>query len=143
MFEISTGGSTTVLQPEPNREGTMKNILLILALIPGLSQGHHGWAAFDKDAVVTFTGTVTDFHFVNPHSVVEFEVKDEKGQVRKWQGELTSPAHLTPRGWTRTSLAPGDQITVTGYPAKNSAPSLWITKIRLPNGQELKPDAGN
>jgi Family of unknown function (DUF6152) len=112
-------------------------------LIPGSAGGHHGYAAFDTTAVVTFKGTVTDFHFVNPHCVVEFETKDDKGQVQNWKGELSSSSHLAPRGWTATSLEAGDEITITGYRAKNGAPSIWVTKIVGANGQELKTDGGN
>ncbi len=123
----------------------MKSLLLVfLAIaIPGSAGAHHGYAQFDTKTVVTFQGTVTDFHFVNPHSVVEFDVKDDKGQVRSWKGELTSPSHLGPRGWTATTLEAGDQITIAGYRAKNGAPSLWVTRIVLANGRELKLDSGN
>src|SRR5258708_6799202 len=93
-------------------------------LIPGLASAHHGWATFDSQMKVTLKGAVTDFHFVNPHSVVEFEVKDAKGQVQEWEGELTSPSHLVPRGWSASSLEAGDQVTITGYPARNGAHSL-------------------
>jgi len=38
---------------------------------------------------ITLKGTVMDFHFVNPHSVVEFRgIKDDKGQVQVWEGEI-------------------------------------------------------
>jgi hypothetical protein len=123
----------------------MKSLLLVfLAItIPGSADAHHGYAQFDTKVVVTFQGTVTDFHYVNPHSVVEFDVKDGKGQVQSWKGELTSASHLNPRGWTATTLQPGDEITIAGYRAKNGAPSLWVTKIALANGQELKIDGGN
>jgi Family of unknown function (DUF6152) len=123
----------------------MKSLLLVfLAItIPGSAGAHHGYAAFDTKAFVTFQGTVTDFHFVNPHCVVEFEIKDDKGQRQSWKGELSSSSHLGPRGWTATTLAAGDEITITGYRAKNGAPSLWVTKIVLANGQQLKIDGGN
>jgi hypothetical protein len=104
--------------------------------VPGLA--HHGWAAFDSDVKVTLKGTVTDFHFINPHSVVEFEVKDSKGQVQAWEGELTSPSHLIPAGWTRNSLDKGDVVTITGYPAKSGTHVVRITKLVLANGKELK-----
>jgi hypothetical protein len=109
-----------------------------LLMMPASAVGHHGYAAFDTTAEVTFKGTVTDFHFVNPHCVIEFEVRDEKRQVQDWKAELTSATHLAPRGWTATSLEAGDEITITGYRAKNGASSLWATKIVLANGQELK-----
>jgi uncharacterized protein DUF6152 len=162
MFEISTGGST-MGQPEAGsdseeqglldprwpgcRGGKMKNMWLTLLavatsflLMPGLASGHHGWAAFDPRLTVTFKGTVTDFHFVNPHSVVEFGVKDDKGQVQKWQGELTSAIRLAPQGWTVTSLEAGDEITITGYRAQSGARVMRITKLLSSNGKELKLD---
>jgi hypothetical protein len=121
------------------------NLLVVagaLLMIPGLADAHHGFAAFDKNAEVTLKGTVTDFHFVNPHCVVEFDVKDDKGQVQKWQGELTSPVHLNPSGWTPTSLEAGDQLTITGWPARNGVHSMWVTKV-IANGKELKLGKGN
>ncbi len=128
----------------------MKNILLGLLtaaaaffLAPASAHGHHGYAAFDTTGVVTFKVTVNDFHFVNPHCVVEFDVKDDSGVVRAWQAELSSASHLAPRGWTAASLESGDEITITGYKAKNGAPSLWVTKIVLPKGKEMKIDAAN
>jgi len=119
----------------------MKHILLTLAIAAGLAEAHHGYAAFDTKSETTFTGTVTDFHWTNPHCIVDFDVKDDKGQVRAWHGELTSPAHLAPRGWTATTLESGDKITLTGYPGKNNVPSIWITRIVLPDGKELKAEA--
>ena len=121
----------------------MKNICLLLLAAAGLVSAHHGYAAFDTTAEVTLKGAVTDFHFVNPHCVIEFDVKDDNGQVRNWKAELTSANHLAPKGWTEGSVEAGDELAITGYRAKNGAPSLWVTKIRLANGQELKLDSGN
>jgi Family of unknown function (DUF6152) len=104
---------------------------------------HHGYAAFDTSADVTLKGTVTDFHFVNPHCIIEFDVKDEKGGVQNWKAELTSANHLAPKGWTESSVQAGDEIAITGYRAKNGAPSIWVTKIHLANGQELNIDTAN
>ena len=84
-----------------------------------------------------------DFHFVNPHSVVEFAVKDDKGQVQVWEGELTSRSNLAPRGWIATSLEDRDEVTITGHPAKNGAHAMRITRIVLSNGKELKPGGEN
>ena len=128
----------------------MKNIWLTFLVIaaslfwtPRLASGHHGWAAFESKTTVTFKGTVTDFHFVNPHCVIEFDVKDDKGQVQNWKAELTSANHLSPKGWTESSVQAGDELAITGYRAKNGSPSLWVTKIHLANGQELKIDTSN
>jgi Family of unknown function (DUF6152) len=121
----------------------MKTLFAFLLMISGTASAHHGYAAFDTTTTVTFRGTVTDFHFVNPHCVVEFDVQDDRDNIQNWKGELSSSSHLAPRGWNAAALQAGDKITITGYRAKNGAPSLWVTKIVLPDGQELKLDAGN
>jgi len=128
----------------------MKDVLLTVLtvaagflLIPDVVRAHHGWAAFDSKSSVTFKGTVTAFRFVSPHTVVEFDVKDDKGQVQSWQGELTSAIRLASKGWTATSLEPGDEITISGYRAQSGVRVIRITKILTANGTELKIEAGN
>ena len=121
----------------------MKTALLLLLALAGVALAHHGQAAYDMTTKVTVQGTITEFHFTNPHCVLEMDVKDDKGQVQTWQGELTSASRLGRSGWTPTSLKAGDDVTVSGYRAKSGALSLWITKVVGANGQELKIEAGN
>jgi len=103
---------------------------------------HHGQAGYNTSGTVTVSGDVTEFQFVNPHSIVNLNVKDEKGETQAWQGELTSPNHLLRAGWTSDTLKPGDKVTMSGFRAKTGANSMWITKISV-NGEELKMGAGN
>jgi hypothetical protein len=114
---------------------TFTSGLLVFLTGAGGAGAHHGLAAFDRTKEVVLEGTVTEFHFVSPHCVVEFEVKDEKGKARLWQAEMTSPVHL--KGWTATSLEPGNVVTVTGYRAKSGAFYLRVTKLTSSNGIEL------
>jgi hypothetical protein len=83
-------------------------------------------------------GTVTDFRFINPHSLVFFDVKNDKGEVEHWQGELTAPNKLARAGWTKYSLNPGDQVTITGAMGKNNAHALAIRKLIGPDGQAMQ-----
>ena len=108
-----------------------------LLLMPGSADGHHGWTEFDENAEVTMQGMVTDFHYVNPHCVVEFDVWDEAGHVQKWQGEFSNPGVLSRRGWNAASLESGEKLTISGHPARNHVPALHVTKIRSSTG-ELK-----
>jgi Family of unknown function (DUF6152) len=133
-----------VQQKKSDKEDAVKQRTLLAALALAVVflgtplAAHHGWAAFEGGKTITLKGVVTDFHFVNPHSVVEFQVKDAKGALQAWEGELTSPNHLASRGWTASSLDEGDGVTITGYPAKNGTHALRITKIMLANGKTLK-----
>ena len=59
----------------------MKQRLLILAaavvalgFLSGPVQAHHGGAAFDQSQSLTFSGTVTQLEFANPHVLVYFDV---------------------------------------------------------------------
>ena len=113
-----------------------------LLLISFSLWAHHGQAGYNTTQTVTVTGAVTDFQFVDPHSIVSLDVKDDKGETQAWQGELTSPNHLIRADWTATTLKPGDKVTMSGYRAKSGANSMWITKISV-NGEELKMGAGN
>ncbi len=113
-----------------------------LLMIAVSLSAHHGQAGYNTTETVTVSGALTEFQFVNPHSIVNLEVKDDKGETAMWQGELTSPNHLIRAGWTATTLKPGDQVTMAGYRAKSGANSMWITKISV-NGDQLKMGAGN
>ena len=80
---------------------------------------------------------VTAFDFSNPHTLVYVNVKQADGATVNWQGELTSPNNLARVGWTRRTLRPGDQITLSGFPAKNGDNSVWINKIVKSDGTQL------
>ena len=123
----------------------MKKMFLILAALvagvavtPRPAEAHHGWAEFDENSEVKFDGIVKDFHFTNPHCVVDFDVKDDKGQTHRWQGEFASPPELARKGWTAASLQPGDKIIISGHPAKNAVPAIHVSGIHFADGRELK-----
>ena len=78
-----------------------------LAVVAAPTFAHHGAAAYSGDKTVTVTGTVSEFDFTNPHVIITMDVKNDKGAMEKWQGELTSPNHLTRGGWSRGTLKVG------------------------------------
>jgi hypothetical protein len=107
-------------------------------VLSGSMFAHHGTAAYDTGNPVTVKGTVTDFRFINPHCQVYFDIKNDKGEVEHWQGELTAPNKLARAGWTKHSLNPGDQINVTGLVGKYGGHSIWIRKLIGPDGQAMQ-----
>lgn len=109
----------------------------LVLLFSGVLSAHHGTAAYDTSKMLTFKATVTDFRFINPHCQVYFDVKNDKGQLEHWQGELTAPNKLARANWTKHSLKAGDQITVSGYAPKSGGQSLWIQKLIGPDGQPM------
>ena len=96
-------------------------VVAALLVMSGAAEGHHGWVEFDMGKEITLKGTVTAFQWTNPHCVVEFSVKDDKGVVAKWKAEMSSLASLSRKGWTAVSLESGDQIEITGNPPSRDA----------------------
>jgi hypothetical protein len=104
-----------------------------LSLAPVELYAHHGQAAYDREQTVTVTGTVTQFQFINPHVLIHVSVAED-GQAVEWAGELTSPNRLARMQlgdvkWHKGILKPGDEITLTGNPARNGAPALFLTRV--------------
>ena len=63
---------------------------LLVACVP--ASAHHGAAAYDESKeVVLKNATVTKYTWANPHTIIEADVKDDKGNVVHWVGEVGSP----------------------------------------------------
>jgi Family of unknown function (DUF6152) len=98
---------------------------------------HHGSAGYDMEKELTMKATVTQWLWANPHCFLKFDATDEKGEVIHWAAEVSNPIDMTKRGWSKSSLKTGDEVTVTIRPAKNGAPVAQLLKIVLPSGQTL------
>ena len=112
-------------------------LLALLAVSIPLS-AHHGTAAFDVTKMVTLKATITDFQYVNPHVQIYWDTKNDKGEIEKWQGELTAPNKLSRAGWNKNTLKPGDQVTVSGNVESNGSHVMWIRKIVTAAGESLQ-----
>jgi len=60
--------------------------------------------------------------WVNPHAYIYIAAKDPNGKSVTWAFETLSPNALAIRGWSRTSLTIGEEVTVDGYLAKDGKP---------------------
>jgi Family of unknown function (DUF6152) len=115
-------------------------VLLFLFSVPVLA--HHGAASYDISKTTTLKGTITNIKWMNPHAEIEIEVNDMTGKTEKYIVESVSPLGLSRIGWTKDSLKPGDQITVTGNLSKNGTHILRLKKIAFPTGKELTLQSG-
>jgi hypothetical protein len=104
---------------------------------------HHGAAAYDESKEVVLKGaTVTKFSWANPHSIIQFDVKDDNGKVVHWAGELGSPSAITLQGWTKVSVQPGDVISIYIHQSKTGNPVGRISHVVLADGTQLHDSAG-
>jgi hypothetical protein len=98
---------------------------------------HHGTAAYDDKITEIKQAMVTKFLWSNPHSLIDFDVKNANSQVVHWTCETAAPQALRLIGWSKASLEPGDVITVDMYVAKNGNPVGRLQKIVRADGTEL------
>jgi hypothetical protein len=120
-------------------------VLSLAALIVGILiigrpvYAHHGAAAYDlgeplmlKDAVVT------RYAWINPHPLIQVDYKDEKGNVQRWTAELGSTPAAQLLGWSRTTLKPGDVITMYVWKSKTGATVGRLNKVILADGTLMR-----
>jgi hypothetical protein len=98
---------------------------------------HHGNSAYDLKTVAV-KGVVTAWVWSNPHTILKFDAKDDKGNVVHWLGEWDAPSTLVNFGITAKSIKVGDEVTVSmrGI-AKSGSPVGRVRKVVLPDGEEL------
>lgn len=88
-------------------------------LLATTAAAHHSFAMFDRNRVVTLTGTVVEFRWVNPHAALFVRVDRSDDPDTFWAIEMTSPSNLKRRGWTRTTLKQGDRVAVEINPLRD------------------------
>jgi Family of unknown function (DUF6152) len=98
---------------------------------------HHSGAMFDISKEVRISGTVSEFNWSNPHANFKVDVVGADGISQSWAVEMNSPNNLVRDGWKRTTLKPGDKVTVTLRPLRDGTPGGQYVSIVLPNGQTL------
>src|SRR5262245_52950557 len=102
----------------------MKQVIAIAALgiilAAGSVKAHHAFTAeFDASKPIKLVGTITKTEWTNPHAWVYLDVKDAEGKMANWAVELGPPNALLRRGWRKSSLPFGAQITIEGFAARN------------------------
>jgi hypothetical protein len=116
-----------------------KLILAALALAAGTApaDAHHSSAMFDQQKTVTMSGTVRQFFWTNPHCFIQLMVKNAAGQDEEWSLEMTAPMHLQRLGWLKSSLKPGDKITVKIHPMRDGTKGGNVLEAIGPNGKPI------
>jgi hypothetical protein len=109
---------------------------LVVVTAPAV-QAHHSTAAYQDKTITVRNAVVKRLGWSNPHCILTFEAKDERGQVKTWNIESGSPSALSRIGWHRNSVKSGDRISVELFPAKNGAPVGRLARIVLADGKEL------
>ena len=117
--------------------GVIAVALLVVVLSPTAALPHHSNVAYEVTKVITVTGVVKDFQWVNPHTWLHIVVDDPKDGKVEWAAEGRAPGILLRAGWTKTSLKAGETVTVDMSPAKDGSRTSIIARVTKADGTIL------
>ena len=110
-------------------------LVALLAATPALP--HHSNVAFEVTKIITLTGVVTEFRWVNPHTWIGLSVDDGKGAKTVWAIEGRAPGVLARAGWSRSSMKVGDTVTIDFSPAKDGSKTGLVARVTKADGTIL------
>jgi hypothetical protein len=129
------------------RRGNIASSVLSTALLAGTLAGpsasaHHSAVIFDTDTVLSLEGAVRRFDWTNPHVYIYLETEQAPGQTAEWKIESDATSILTRSGWTASSLAADEWITVRVNPHRSGAGHGLLVSLGKQDGTVLTPRSG-
>jgi uncharacterized protein DUF6152 len=109
---------------------------LLVASVPAFA--HHGNASYGHAKQITLKGTVTEWDWLSPHTLLKMDVKDDHGTVVNWIIEWSAPSSLINFGINKKTFKPGDEVTVVIITPDNGAPVGRMQRVMLANGTWLR-----
>ena len=101
------------------------------------AHSHHSNVAYEVTKVITITGVVKEFQWVNPHTWLHVVVDDGKGGKVEWAAEGRAPGILGRAGWSRSVLKAGETVTIDMSPAKDGTKVGIIARVTKADGTIL------
>jgi hypothetical protein len=116
--------------------------LTVVSLITAVpSAAHHSAAvAYDVDKTISVKGVISEVKWVNPHTWIFVDARDDSGKPVKWGFEGKVPNQLIRLGITPSILKPGVEVTVTGHPARDASQKYCeVLEVTFADGRTIKP----
>jgi hypothetical protein len=109
--------------------------------VAGGAQAHHSYAMFDHSRTATVEGAVAKLEWINPHVYVWVYVKKSDGTGYDLFGFENGPVSMMAReGWTKTSLQPGEKVSVQFFPLQDGRTGGYFIKAVRADGEVLLGD---
>ena len=109
--------------------------MVLAPLIAGPVPAHHAEAVFDHSAVLTTAGTVRDFLWANPHTLIYLETADAGSHNDVLVLEGGSAIVMRRSGWSPDTLKVGDKLTVTYHPRRDHKPGGMLLGATTADGR--------
>jgi hypothetical protein len=110
-----------------------------LMLVTATAMAHHSGAMFDRSKTLEITGNVKEFQYTNPHSWLLVTVTEADGKATDWAFEAEGPSTLLKNGVKKSSVTPGEKVTVTTNPLRDGRPGgTWVV-LKKADGTVIDP----
>ena len=116
-----------------------RGIYLLITIIFSLSvfdcNAHHNFGLhYDSSKIVTITGIVKKYSYINPHIEIDLEVSQGNEKVL-WQVESLNARLASSYNLKEDSFRVGDAIEIKGWPSKDGSKKLGCHQLTLPSGE--------
>ncbi len=109
--------------------------MLFLSIGHSVCNAHHNFGLhYDSSKIVTITGIVKRYAFINPHIEIELEVK-QGANITQWKVETINARLAATYDLQKDSFKVGDPVEIKGWPAKDGSNTLGGHQLALPDGQ--------
>lgn len=116
---------------------------LLMYVSAGAALAHHSTAEFDYRKNLSISGIVVEVQWMNPHSFIELLVDPGPGGTpQRWSIEIGSPNINTRMGWKRTTVKPGERVSMEIAPTRDGRARGTLRVMTLPDGRKIKGIAG-
>ena len=109
-------------------------VLLLLLAVP--LAAHHSHGNYNMTAYTVLKGVVKEVHWINPHTWIYIEVKDDKGEPTLWALEGASVIQVERRGWKKDMLKIGSTIGVRCHQLRDASSGCLLGFITLEGAAE-------
>jgi len=98
---------------------------------------HHSFAGeFDSAKKAQLVGTISQVEWINPHTYIHIDVKDEHGALATWRLESLPTAMMRKAGITKEMiLGDGSPVTAEAILARDGTQNVaWVMKLTYADG---------
>ena len=120
----------------------MKSLMMAAAaaclMLPAWA--HHSHGNYQMTEYTHLTGTVTQLHWINPHTWIYLEVVDEAGESAVWALESAGAGGLLRSGVERDEVVVGDTVSVRCHQLRDGSNGCLLGFLTNKAGVEKEWD---
>jgi hypothetical protein len=111
--------------------------LSLAAVVPSAAVAHHGVSQYDMSEIRVLEGVVEEWDWRSPHTWLRLSVGRDRA-AQTWEIEAAPPRWMAGQGWSPTSLAAGEPVSIMFHPAKRQSNAGILMQVTRSDGEVLK-----